>query len=81
MEKKRYEEVAYVLDFLPQGKGGFGKNFIAEPMVQIIGEEFFTLLEATVKPNVEINLHERLYIGKEKRDKIDHILGELPTKS
>ena len=77
MEKKRYEEVAYVLDFLPQGKSGFGKNFIAEPIVQMVGEEFFTLLEATVKSGVTVNLHEKLYIGKDKRDKVNHIIGRI----
>ena len=77
MEKKRYEEVAYVLDFLQQGKGRFGREFIAEPIVQMIGEEFFTLLEASVKPGVTVTLHERIYIGKERRDKINHIIGRI----
>jgi len=74
-EKRHYEEYGYVLDFLPRGKMGISGRYIAEPIVQIIGEEFFTLLEAALRPNLEVNLYERLYIGKEKRDKIGHILG------
>ena len=77
MEKKRYEEAAYALDFLPQGKGRFGREYIAEPIVQMIGEEFFTLLEASVKPGVTVTLHEHIYIGKDKRDKINHIIGRI----
>lgn len=77
MEKKRYEEVAYVLDFLPQGKSRFGRDYIAEPIVQMIGEEFLTLLEASVKPGVTVALQERIYIGKDQRDKINHIIGRI----
>jgi putative nucleotide binding protein len=77
MEKRRYEEVAYALDFLPRGKAGFGREFIADSVVQMIGEDFFTLLEATVRPDVTININEKLYIGKETRDKVNHILGRI----
>lgn len=76
MEKKRYEEVAYILDFLPEGKP-VAKNIRREPLVQIIGEEFFTLLEATLKPGVSVTLHEKVYIGKENRDKVNHVIGRI----
>lgn len=77
MIKRRYEETAYVLDFLPEGRVRRRGEFIAEPMVQLVGEDFFTLLEATVKPHVTVQLHEKVYIGKEGRDKIDRILGRI----
>jgi putative nucleotide binding protein len=77
MERKRYEEYGYVLDYLPRGKTGFGKGYIAEPTVQVVGEVFFTLLEAVVKPNAIINLHERVYVGKDQREKISHIIGRV----
>jgi len=77
MEKRRYEEVAYALDFIPRGKAGFGRAYIADPVVQMIGEEFFTLLEATVRSDTTVNLHEKLHIGKETRDKVNHILGRI----
>jgi putative nucleotide binding protein len=77
MIKRRYEEAAYILDFLPEGKMSVRGEFLAEPVAQLLGEEYFTLLEATVKPGVNVQLHERVYIGKEKRDKIDRILGRI----
>lgn len=76
MEKRRYEEMAFVLDYLPRGKV-FAREFVAEPVVQMVGEDYFTLLEATLKPGVTVNLHEYLHIGKEKRDKVNHILGRI----
>ncbi|MEM3736844.1 MAG: DUF655 domain-containing protein [Candidatus Bathyarchaeia archaeon] len=77
-EKRHYEEYGYVLDFLPRGRAVSGGRYIAEPIIQIIGEEFFTLLEAAARPNIVVNLHERIYIGKEKRDKVSHIIGRIP---
>ncbi|RLI24349.1 MAG: DUF655 domain-containing protein [Candidatus Hecatellales archaeon] len=77
MIKRRYEEAAYVLDFIPEGRVRRRGEFIAEPIVQLVGEEFFTLLEATVKPNMTVQLYERVYIGKEGREKIDRILGRI----
>ncbi len=62
------EEYAYVLDYLPYGKGE-----IKSPIVQLIGKKAFTLLEATLKDNVTASVGEKLYVGKEKRDKIQKI--------
>ncbi|MCL4383439.1 MAG: DUF655 domain-containing protein [Candidatus Marsarchaeota archaeon] len=61
------EEFAFVLDFMPTGKSFSNKS---EPLVQLLGEEKFTLLEAVPKPNAILNLGERVYIGKNERDKI-----------
>ncbi|MFQ5761601.1 MAG: DUF655 domain-containing protein [Candidatus Bathyarchaeia archaeon] len=76
-EKRRYEEYAYVLDYLPTGKASGGRGFIAEPLVQMLGEEFFTLLEAVPRANLAMNPHEKVYIGKDRRDKIGHIIGRI----
>ena len=76
-EVKRYEDYAYVLDFLPKGKIGASRSFIAEPTVQLLGEEFFTLLEAAVRPNIAMDVHDKVYIGKDRRDKISHIIGRI----
>jgi putative nucleotide binding protein len=74
---KKFEDFAYVLDFLPRGKMGRGA-FKAEPMVQLIGESYFTLLEATVIRNLNLIPEERIYIGKELyRDKVSHIIGRI----
>ncbi len=70
----RKEDFAVVLDFLPHGKAGEAKK---EPVAQAIGESFFTLLELVIKPGIHVSIGERLYIGKEARDKVDHIQGRI----
>ncbi|MFH1056402.1 MAG: DUF655 domain-containing protein [Candidatus Micrarchaeota archaeon] len=68
------EDFAIVLDFLPHGKAGEAKQ---EPIVQCMGESFFTLLECVTKAGVQVELEERVYIGREQREKIDHIRGRV----
>ena len=44
--QRKFEDYAYVLDYLPQGKPGITwVTYRAEPTVQLIGEDYFTLLE------------------------------------
>ncbi|MFH1328926.1 MAG: DUF655 domain-containing protein [Candidatus Bathyarchaeota archaeon] len=76
-DTRHYEDYGYVLDFLPVGKAWSGKRYVAEPIVQLLGEEFFTLIEAALKPSITANPYERLYIGKDKRDKVTHIVGRI----
>lgn len=64
------EEKALVLDFLPNGKSS---SFKSEPLAIVMGTAFFTLLEVVPKPSVELKPMEEVYIGKESREKIDHI--------
>ena len=45
--EERREEYAYVLDYLTSGKSHSSRS---EPLAQMIGEEKFTLLEATASP-------------------------------
>jgi putative nucleotide binding protein len=74
-EQKRddLEEYGVVLDFLPTGKSFSVRS---EPIVQILGETRFTLLEAV--PKVQgIKIAERIYIGKGERDKISLIKSRL----
>lgn len=65
--EERKEEHAYVLDFMLAGKSSSSRK---EPLAQLIGERWFTLLEATTKPNVMLALGEKVYIGGGERDKI-----------
>ncbi|RLG73172.1 MAG: DUF655 domain-containing protein [Methanobacteriota archaeon] len=75
---KRYEETAIILDFLPAGYAEEGKPLrVQEPVAQAIGETYFTLLELLPKPGVHLHPHERVNIGKEKRDKIEHVKRRL----
>lgn len=76
---KKFEDYVYVLDYMTHGKmGGNRQAFRSEPLVQIIGENYFTLLEAIPRGDTTISIHERLYIGKDlPREKISHILGRI----
>ncbi|MGC9345695.1 MAG: DUF655 domain-containing protein [Candidatus Bathyarchaeales archaeon] len=81
MMEKRYEEYAYVLDFLPHGRPGIRPSgragYRAGALVQLVGEEFFTLLEALVKEGVVLRPHDRVYVGKEAREEITYIIGRI----
>jgi len=73
-----YEEYAYVLDYLQHGRPVTDKpRHLALPTVQILGESYFTLLEAEVRSGIQINLNERLYIGKERREIVNRIIGRI----
>jgi len=79
--EKRYEEYAYVLDFLPHGRPGVHVSgragYRAGALVQLVGEEFFTLLEALVKEGTAVKPHDRLYVGKDAREEITYIIGRV----
>ena len=73
---RRYEEYAYVLDFIQRGKSTTvrGREGI---IIQAIGEERLTLLELLGVQNMSFEAGERLYIGREGRDKVLSVLGRL----
>ena len=50
------------------------------PVVQAIGEQHLALLELAPIRGATFVLHERVYIGPEKRDKISFIIGRLPQE-
>jgi putative nucleotide binding protein len=68
------EEYAVVLDSLPYGKS---TDVRREPMAQVMGEDYFTLLEVTPKPGTVLSVGEKIYIGKGPRDKVDHIKSRI----
>jgi len=68
------EENALVLDFLPTGKAGEARQ---EPTAQLIGEQYFTLLEVVAKPGVQLKSFDKVYIGMGERDKIERIKCRL----
>ncbi len=75
--KQLYEENAYILDYMPFGKPGTRRKVRAGAVVQMVGESFFTLLEANVRRGVVVRPLERVYVGKEKREEITYILGRI----
>lgn len=75
---RRYEEYAVVLDYLPHGRQSAGQRmYRTAGLVQLIGELYFTLLEAALKEHTSASIGDRLFIGKEPRDKIAYILGRI----
>lgn len=75
-QPRKYEEYAYVLDFTPRGKSITvrGREGV---IIQAIGEERLTLLELLGVQNASVDVGERLYIGREGRDKVASVLGRL----
>lgn len=79
--EKRYEEYAYVLDFLQHGKPGFRPTgragYRAGALIQCVGEEFFTLLEALVKEALILKPGDHVYVGKDSREEVTYIIGRI----
>jgi len=74
MKAEKKEVNAIVLDVLMKGHMDDPRpQFKREPVVQAIGVEQFKLLELIPKPNVVINLHDKVYIGDSERDKIERV--------
>lgn len=77
-EPKKYEEHAYVLEYLPHGRAGAPRtSHSSSGVLQLIGEEYFTLLEASPLPDREYNIKDRLFVGKGDRANVGHILGRI----
>jgi putative nucleotide binding protein len=74
--EKRYEEFAYVLDFIPRGRSAIIKGREG-PIVQALGEERLTLLELLAAENQDFETGEKLRIGREGRAKILSVFGKL----
>ena len=68
------DDYIIVLDFLPHGKSTDRKS---EPVAQGIGDKFLNLLEITVKEGVNVEHKDRVYVGDDKRDKVQYIRGRI----
>ncbi len=73
---RKYEEYAYVLDWVPRGRSTTvrGREGI---IITAIGEDRLTMLEVLGVQNSTFEIGERIYIGKEGRTKIMSVLGKL----
>ena len=74
----KVEEKALVIDYMARGRSS---DFKTEPLAQLIGTEFFTLLEVVPKSNVELKVLEEVYVGKGERDKIEFIKKRISFKN
>jgi putative nucleotide binding protein len=79
--EKRYEENAYVLDFLAHGKPGTRPTgragYRAGALIQCVGDEFFTILEALVREELVIKPGDKVYVGKDSRSEVTYIIGRI----
>lgn len=64
------DEYVVVLDFLPKGRSGYRKP---EPLAQVLGEKYFSLLEVIVKDDAIVKQGDKIYIGEGERKEVDHI--------
>lgn len=70
MKEIKKDDWAIVLDFLEHGHYGMSRP---EPVAQVLGEKYFSLLEVILRDDQRVALGERLYIGDQKREKVKYI--------
>lgn len=68
------DEWAIVLDFLSHGHHAMERS---QPVAQVIGETYFSLLEVIVRDDLMLKIEEKIYIGDGKRDEVKYIRGRL----
>lgn len=68
------EEFARVIDFMPDGRPIDRER---EPLAQLVGEKYFTLLEVSIKRGMPCSLGQRLSIGKDNRQEVEKIKRRL----
>ncbi len=75
-QPRKYEEHAYVLDFVERGKSTTvrGREGI---IITGLGEDRLTLLEILGVPDSTFEVGERIFIGKEGRTKVLSVLGKI----
>lgn len=64
------EDYAWVVEYLPSGKA---TDMRKEPLVQLVGHQFFTLLEAGLKRDASILVGTKIFVGKGDREEVDRI--------
>jgi putative nucleotide binding protein len=75
---KKYEEYAYILDELRHGRPGAPRTaYHGQSIIQMVGETYFTLLEAVPRSDTPVNIRDRIYVGKKGRTTVEHILGRI----
>ena len=80
MEKKqiRKDDWAIVLDFLSHGHRGMDRS---QPVAQVLGEIYFSLLEVIIRDDLHLKTGERVYIGDGKRNEVKYIMGRAKVDS
>ena len=73
--EKTYEKHAYILDFI-RGRPRT-RPYRSGISIQVVGEDYFTLLEAVVKEDATLKLHDKVYVGKDAREEVTYIIGRI----
>ena len=77
-DQKKYEEYAYVLDFLSHGRPGAPRTpHTTSGVIQMAGEAYFTLLEASPQKDADYNPRDRIFVGKGDRAFVSHVIGRI----
>jgi len=72
INQKIFESEAIVIDYLPNGHyGDDTPSYKRSPIAQIIGVNFFSLLE--VVPKEELEPGDVVFVGKGDRNKVSHV--------
>src|SRR3989338_2827068 len=79
MEKElKKDEWGIVLDFLSHGHYSMDRS---QPIAQVLGDEYFSLLEVIVREESQLKVGDRIYIGDGKREEVRYIRGRIePNK-
>jgi putative nucleotide binding protein len=62
---------------MPRGRGS---QLRPEPLAQVLGIDYFTLLEVVPKEGADLKTGDKIYVGRDDRDKIDHIKRRITYK-
>ena len=73
----RKDEWAIVLDFLAHGHYAMERS---QPVAQVLGDRYFSLLEVIIREGVSLSQGDRVYIGDGKRDRVKYIRGRIDVK-
>ena len=76
--KPKKEEEVIILDYLKFGYVNPDRHTTrGMPIAQTIGVDKFTLIEVTPKDGIDLEIHDKVYIGPGKRDKVNRVKGLL----
>ena len=67
-----------MLDFLPHGRHTAPRTpHTSGGLIQMVGESYFTLLEASPHKDANYNPRDRIFVGKGERALVSHIIGRI----
>ncbi len=75
-QQKKYESLAYVLDFRLNAQAKTLRNKYGT-VLETIGADYFMLLELLAIPNASFVIMEKISVSKENRSKVLSVLGRL----